>query len=270
MDYLFELKRLKKANKSYRKKLCKRHGILSGSVDEMYKECVKYLEDKIANSNTVRVGFGVDTPDVKVKPSLKKPKEEVIESVTEPVVGEVFSETQFYTLEEPSSRFGRSGYSSLRNLETDETISVSTTYLDKYLSSANQFKTVEKVSRSSMIDKIKENPLTAMSVKFLKKTDVDEVVNRIFKNVKMGFIFRDSGFGSKDPTESDIKKIIKKELENSGEVRVLKGYTKGVYDNSGRIYFTDLEAPMGSTRFRTVDPRTISELIVNEVKYILK
>jgi hypothetical protein len=69
--------------------------------------------------------------------------------------------------------------------------------------------------------------------------------------------------------ENPISKII------PGELRVMKGRHYGEVDDLGRVRFVDMEISLNKNsnmdnRLRLVDPRTISYIIVDGIKYSLK
>ena len=107
-----------------------------------------------------------------------------------------------------------------------------------------------KVSRTEMINIIKDNRQTAMTVTYHKKPD-GKVVSKLLKD------------GQGDMTDRNwlihINKIV------LGEERVMIGHHFGSFDEHERLRFR--EHGKGQ---RLVDTRTLTELTVNRVNYTLR
>ena len=120
----------------------------------------------------------------------------------------------------------------------------------------NQFAETEEVTRTAMIQVIDSNPRIIMTVKFKKKPEQKALVDTV-----QGLLDADDR-----PSIGTLRKILKSAVE--GEMRTMVGRHQGVYDDFGRLMFTDMEAD--DSRLRLVDPRTVEEIVVENVKYVLK
>jgi len=120
----------------------------------------------------------------------------------------------------------------------------------------NQYDDTKEVTRTEMIQILDTNPRIIMKVKFKKKPEQKVLVDTV----------KDLLEADKKPGIGNLRKILKKAVE--GEERVMIGRHQGGYDDFGRLMFTDMEAEDG--HLRTVDPRTVEEVTVANVKYILK
>ena len=175
-------------------------------------------------------------------------------------VGEVLSESQFYTVEKVVGSKVQ-----LKN-DTGESIVVNDDYVNNQLSSAAQFETTEKLNKTDLAQLFIDNARVAMTVNFnkqVKPEDVTEGVVQIYDELGMGM------------TKADFKKKVKSALSIKGEERTMVGRHYGSTDVNGRIHFIDMEQPKTAgktydTRQRLVDPRTINYVIVGNVKYQLK
>lgn len=176
---------------------------------------------------------------------------------------DVLSETQFYIVENVDSV-------NVNLLNDDnQLITVSRGYADKFLSSASNFSSIEKVSRTEIIEIFTSNARVAMTVSFnkqIKETDIIKKLEEIYPN-KGGKILSEKEYVAK------IKAIIKPTLH--GEERIITGRHYSHVDGFGRISFIDSyikkdETKDYDTRMRLIDPRTINWIIVNDIKYIVK
>lgn len=120
----------------------------------------------------------------------------------------------------------------------------------------DQYDIAKEVTRTEMIQIIDSNPRIIMTVKFKKKPEQKVLVQTV----------QDLIVAEDKPGIGKLRKILKKAVE--GETRTMVGRHQGAYDDFGRLMFTDMEANDG--RPRQVDPRTVEETIVANVKYVLK
>lgn len=120
--------------------------------------------------------------------------------------------------------------------------------------SSSLFEKEEFITRTEMIQKLKEAKDSIFQVSFLKKINENEVMEKITQNLD---IFDD---------EKKLKKFSKHILE--GEECVITAKLKNK-EKLGRTVVEDLTAS-SSYNIRQVDHRTIYELILRGVKYSLK
>jgi hypothetical protein len=174
------------------------------------------------------------------------------------IVGDVCSETQFYTVEKVN------GTDVVLKNDDGESITVGKDYAEMFLSSASESLSEEKLSRTELIEKFLISTGVALTANFnkqVKETDVVKEIQESYENST-----------PKDFT-TKLKKSVKKALE--GEERVMIGRHWGSKDEFGRIHFTDMQIqkdPSKSydTRQRLVDPRTLNWFICRGVKYSVK
>jgi hypothetical protein len=125
---------------------------------------------------------------------------------------------------------------------------------------ADQWEQEREVTRTEMVDVIISNPRIAMTVTFRKKPEpkvLRDTVQHLIDAAKAG---------DKTPTSRKLSAMLKEATE--GETRVMVGRHFGVQDEFGRLSYTDMEAK--DSRLRKVDPRTVEEAIIDNVKYVLK
>jgi hypothetical protein len=149
----------------------------------------------------------------------------------------------------------------LRNNEGIEFIAEKK-YVDTTMSNSDTFTETKKVTATEMQNIILGTAFTACSITFQKK-NVDKTAKALREeNTKLEVHLRGL---TKD-------NIIKYVLFNTilpyipGEIRTIKGYHKAVQDSTGRLEFYDME---DKEIKKTVDLRTVTQVIVKNVKYIL-
>ncbi len=168
-----------------------------------------------------------------------------------------FSEIQYYT---QVDTLADGGIVVLN--ETGQKISLSPKYVQDCLISADTFSKEEKVTRTQLAEKFISSTRVVMTVcynKQVKSTDVKDKLASLEGHTGASF-------------KKELAKVSKTLLE--GEERVMVGRHYGHINEFGRIDFTDMEQEKGDGvfdgRLRQVDPRTLSWLIVDGVKYIQK
>lgn len=182
-------------------------------------------------------------------------------------VGSILSETSFFKIKQIKSN------SIVVNDDNDNELEIGNPYVESILNSADSFDKEEKKSITELADLFINSPRIAMTVAFFKKdtaktkkayeaekaTKIEEISNAKVSDVSRLL---------NDLIENPISKVI------PGELRVMKGRHYGSIDDLGRVQFVDMEIDKGNgafdARLRQVDPRTISFIIVNNVKYTLK
>ena len=173
-------------------------------------------------------------------------------------VGEVLSETQYYTVEKTAGNKVQ-----LKN-DFGESIVVDNGYVEACLTSADQFQKEEKITKTEAAALFIANPYTAISASFNKQVKEADVVKEIMA------AYEDA---TPKAMADAVKKAVKKGLQ--GEERIITGRHTGSQDEFGRINFTDMKLDKGvkpeyDARLRLVDPRTLNWLILKGVKYTVK
>lgn len=168
--------------------------------------------------------------------------------------GEVLSEIQFYTVK-------RAGSNELE-LKTDEgeEVKVSKHYAEKFLVSADQFKKIEKITRTELAEKVMSSPRIAITVNFnkaIKEADIKKGLHALYPNK------------GKMISHAEFKKNVNATLNLKGEERTMIGRHYGDVDGTGRLKFIDMKVTKG-IRQRLVDPRTLNWAIIDNVKYQVK
>ena len=190
--------------------------------------------------------------------------------ITDLKKGSVLSETAFYVFDSYDKA------TDLAKMTNDDgvVIHIGSGYVEQLLESADYFEKEEELNQTELINKFAENKRTAMTVNFIKKgkektatafkKEVKEAVDKV-TNAKL----------------SEAEKLITEYLTNPierslpGEERTASGRHYGVPNEFGRYPFLDMGKEKGDNpnhdgRLIQVDPRTLSWLIVDKVKYKLK
>lgn len=110
----------------------------------------------------------------------------------------------------------------------------------------------EKLNRTELIEKIKENSRQAMTITYNKKVEGKNVAELLAK-------------GQNDKTDRAWVQEVNKAMQ--GDERALTGHHSNAYTAHGHLYFNCLGETTG---IRQVDLRTVKELIVNNTRYQLK
>lgn len=175
-------------------------------------------------------------------------------------VGEVLSETQFYTVDKIAGKKVQ-----LVN-DSNEKIVVDDKYAEACLVSADQFSSTEALTRTEMAEKVINSVRIAMTVNFnkqVKPADVKNALVALYPN-KGGII-----------SLAQYKKEVSKAINLKGEERTMIGRHYGSVDDFGRVSFVDMKAirKVGAdydSRMRLIDPRTLNWAIIAGVKYTIK
>lgn len=145
----------------------------------------------------------------------------------------------------------------VKNLETGEEFSISNDLLANYHHSTNH-KTVEKISRTELVEKLENVGDKVFSAEYTKKPDPLEIVAKL------------EAMSAKD-------KASKTKVEKAllGESRTIIGRLISTEAKLGRSQVLDLSIPkdMKSSydfRQRLIDHRTIESLTVGNVRYEVK
>jgi len=173
-------------------------------------------------------------------------------------VNEKLSETQYYSVEKIQGDRVQ-----LRN-DLGENIVVDKTYVNKCLTSAEQFTSEKVVSKTEAANLFLSNPGIAMTVNYNKQVKVEDVTKEIMNAYNNSTV---------KTMETAVKKAVNKGLQ--GEERTMIGRHYGSQDEYGRVHFIDMEIGKDASkaydnRQRLVDTRTINWLIIKGVKYTVK
>jgi hypothetical protein len=122
--------------------------------------------------------------------------------------------------------------------------------LEEEFSFADQHDSDTKESRTAVIEALKLNPHTAMTICFHKKPDPKHIATELAK-----------GQGDMKPRawNSTVKKLME------GEERIMVGHSTGIFDEHQRLKF--IEMTKGP---RLVDTRTLKWMVVDRIKYVVK
>ena len=111
------------------------------------------------------------------------------------------------------------------------------------------------LSRTEIIELVKENPRVAMQITFNKKVDHKAVAKTLLS-------------GKGNMTDRVWNKTVKDAL--AGEERVMEGVHHRTFDAHGRLQFTEIAGKSGMSGLRVVDLRTITSLIFHNQVYQVK
>lgn len=173
-------------------------------------------------------------------------------------VNDFCSETQYYEIVKVQG-----DTVTLKNDE-GEGIEVNKNYAETFLSSASEFTSEEKLSRTELTEKFMTCTGVALTVNFNKKVEAKDVLTEIMNTHQ--------NTAPKD-VEKAFRATVKKALE--GEERTMIGRHYGSVDVNGRIHFVDMQIARDKTkdydnRNRLTDPRTLNWFICRGVKYTVK
>lgn len=123
------------------------------------------------------------------------------------------------------------------------------------LSTICQYKAEKKINRTAVIQLFLSFSGVLMEVQFHKKVRMNSFLHDIRSTID-----------STPPTKLDkvLKQAVKKGLE--GDVRTVRGYHTQGMNEFGRVQFHDLE----KGGIIQVDPRSITYIIIHNIKYTVK
>ena len=185
--------------------------------------------------------------------------------------------TKFKDLK-PGSKLSESQYYSVVKvagdkvqLENDhqEMIVVDKSYVEKCLTSGDQFERIQNITKTEAANLLLANPYVVMTVNFnkqVKEADVKKQMHELYPN-KGGKILSEADF------KKNVNTILKSALE--GTERSMVGRHWGELNELGRVNFCDMEATKEvgkahDSRQRQVDPRSINWMIIKGTKYVVK
>lgn len=183
-------------------------------------------------------------------------------------VGSILSESSFFVVKEvkPDGIEAVDDKGNIVNIGND--------YVNDILHSADNFTTEEKKTMTELAEILISSSRIAMTVSFYKK-EVEKTKKAYAAEKQARFDeITNAKFGEMPALlEALVETPILKTIP--GELRVMKGRHYGNIDELGRVQFVDMEQEKKSgvdydSRLRQVDPRTVSYIIVNNVKYSLK
>lgn len=173
--------------------------------------------------------------------------------------GTKFSRISYGEIVDTGGRGFRDGFT-VRNEKGDEW-TIDPSLIEKEFYTPDQFDEVKEVNRTEMVQAIVSNPRIVMTVTFKKQADPKALKTLVDS------LLDDVAAGRTKPGPRKLSTLLKEATE--GETRVMIGRHNGNQDDFGRLQFTDMEVTSGMP-LRQVDPRTVEEAIVANVKYVLK
>lgn len=174
--------------------------------------------------------------------------------------GDILGESQYYKVVKVAGNKVQ--------LNNGSDIVVDKEYVEKFLTSGDQFESTEKKTKTELAELVLSNPRTVMTVAFFKqdvpktKKAYEAELAKRSEEVKEDFLKR----GLVALTEALKNPVLD---FTPGALRVMRGHHDGGTDDMGRVVFTDMDITEGSN-LRTIDPRTIQYVVVKGVKYELK
>lgn len=174
-------------------------------------------------------------------------------------VGEVLSESQFYSVEKIV------GDEVQLKPESGESVVLSKSYVDSFLTSGEQVDNPEtKLNKTEMAALFLSSANVALTCSFnkqVKQADVEKEIIGAYQN------------STPASFEKAVKAAVKKGL--NGEERIITGYHSGSQNEFGRVNFLDLKLKKEpgkafDSRLRQVDPRELNHIILRGTKYVLK
>lgn len=139
--------------------------------------------------------------------------------------------------------------------------SITPTLVEAEFFTPDQFTKVEEVNRTEMVQAIVGNPRIVMTVTFKKQAKPADLKAAVIQ------LLDDEKAGRTRPGTRKLGTLLSAATE--GETRTMIGRHQGNQDEFGRLQFTDMEVTSGMP-LRQVDPRTVEEAIIANVKYVLK
>lgn len=173
------------------------------------------------------------------------------------------SEAQFYSVVKKTDKQVQ-----LRN-DAGELIVVDKEYVEKCLTSANQFEEEKSITKTEAASLFLGAANVVMTVNFNKQVKEKEAREELYKLY--------ANKGGTVISEAEYKKRVNSAVASIlvGEERTMVGRHFGEQNELGRVHFIDMEIvkTIGEeydNRLRQVDPRTINWLIIRGVKYKVK
>ena len=121
---------------------------------------------------------------------------------------------------------------------------------------AGQYDEEREVSRTEMVEALESAGDSVFTVVFDKKISQKDIVSTLQELDEI------------PDKKTELNKLAKSML--AGSERRLVGYLASTEPKMGRSTVVDLEVPTNKHRLRLVDHRTVKELILRNVRYVLK
>lgn len=174
--------------------------------------------------------------------------------------GEWLSGTVYYKIITPQDEIKNGTMRRFRIIDSfGKELSVGGPILGREMVSAQQYDRTVKISRTEMIEKLMSARDSVFTVKFKKQLNGKRLREQL----------EEEKYNANDPSPKRTKicnKVIK-----MGEDRTLTGYLTNTEPLMGRSQVIDLGlGPVGKHSTRLVDHRTVDELILRRVRYVLK
>jgi hypothetical protein len=151
---------------------------------------------------------------------------------------------------------GRSGSNFTVKNEEGMEWSIAGSLLQNEAYCASQYTAEREVSRTEMIEALESAGDSVFTVVFDKKISQKDIVETL------------QALDSVPTKKTDLNKLAKSML--AGSERRMVGYLASTEPKMGRSTVVDLEVPATEHRLRLVDHRTVKELILRNVRYVLK
>lgn len=145
--------------------------------------------------------------------------------------------------------------SKVRNQEGMEW-TIGNTIIENEAYTASQYSEEKEVSRTEMIEALESAGDSVFTVVFGKKVNQKDIVASL------------QGLDEIPTKKTDLNKFAKTLL--AGTERRMVGYLASTEPKMGRSTVVDLEIPADKHQLRLVDHRTVKELILQNVRYVLK
>ena len=164
-------------------------------------------------------------------------------------IGEKLSVTNYYTVTDSSE-------TSVNVTDHNgNKFSIGKKVIDDECHSATQFEKTETVTRTKIVELVENAGHTIMTVTFTKQPTVDSVLE-LYEQLSQG-------------TKKKKKEIAKLLLAGKERVMIATLLRNGK-EESGRIKVVDMEIEPPKHAMRLIDTRTISSLVLENVKYVVK
>jgi len=121
---------------------------------------------------------------------------------------------------------------------------------------ASQYSSTLTVSRIELVEALENAGDSVFTVTFCKRVNQKDIVANFQALDKI------------PSSKTELNKIAKVLL--AGTERTMVGYLDSTEPNMGRSKVVDLEVSAGKHQLRLVDHRTVKELILQDVRYVLK
>lgn len=151
---------------------------------------------------------------------------------------------------------GKTGSSIRVKNEEGMAWTIAASILENEAYTADQYTEQREVSRTEMVEALESAGESVFAVVFDKKISQKDIVQALQELDEI------------PDKKTQLNKLAKSLL--AGEERRLVGYLASTEPKMGRSTVVDLEIPADRYRLRLVDHRTIKELILRNVRYILK